>query len=98
MPAAFRNGDFSSLLPGTVINDPLTGQPFPGNIIPKNALFTGGAELCCNYTPLPDPDGLIHYSLSTQADTSDYVVRGDYRLNDQAQLSWRGSSRRTMRR
>jgi hypothetical protein len=29
------------------------------------------------YTPLPGPDGLIHYSLNTQADTSDYLMRGD---------------------
>ena len=32
--AAMRNGDFSALLPGRVIRDPLTGQPFQGNIIP----------------------------------------------------------------
>ena len=31
---------------------------------------------------MPGPDGLIHYSLSTTADTRDYVARGDYRLND----------------
>ncbi len=36
-PEAWRNGDFSSLLAsGTVIRDPLTGQPFPGNIIPTS--------------------------------------------------------------
>jgi hypothetical protein len=31
--AAMHNGDFSSLLPKTVIKDPLTGQPFQNNII-----------------------------------------------------------------
>ena len=31
---AFKSGNFSSLLPGTVVRDPLTGQPFGGNIIP----------------------------------------------------------------
>lgn len=31
-----RQGDFSELLPSRVIYDPLTGQPFPGNIIPQN--------------------------------------------------------------
>jgi hypothetical protein len=31
-----RTGDFSELLPGRVIYDPLTGQPFAGNIIPTN--------------------------------------------------------------
>ena len=31
-------GDFSELLPSTVIYDPSTGQPFAGNIIPTNRL------------------------------------------------------------
>jgi hypothetical protein len=31
-------GDFSELLPSTIIYDPNTGQPFPGNIIPGNRL------------------------------------------------------------
>jgi hypothetical protein len=34
----FRRGDFSSLLPGAVVIDPQTGQPFPGNIIPANRI------------------------------------------------------------
>jgi hypothetical protein len=81
MPGPFRNGDFSSLLPGRVINDPSTGQPFAGNIIPRSR-FSPAAQNLLAFTPLPGPDGLIHYSLSTQADTSDYVTRGDYRLSD----------------
>src|SRR5450432_3378728 len=44
-PLAFRNGDFSSLLPGTVINDPLTGQQFAGNIIPKSRLSPAAQNL-----------------------------------------------------
>ena len=31
-------GDFSELLPSTIIYDPNTGLPFPGNIIPTNRL------------------------------------------------------------
>ncbi len=31
-------GDFSELLPSTIIYDPNTGQPFPGNMIPTNRL------------------------------------------------------------
>jgi len=45
MPQPFRNGDFSSLLPGKVINDPLTGQPFVGNIIPKSRLSPAAQNL-----------------------------------------------------
>ena len=34
-----RNGDFSALLAqGILIYDPLTGQPFPGNVIPANRI------------------------------------------------------------
>jgi len=51
MPAPFRNGDFSSLLPGTVIRDPLNGAPFAGNIIPKFRFSDSG--LCS----LPWPAG-----------------------------------------
>jgi hypothetical protein len=37
--AAFRGGNFSSLLPGTLIRDPLhSNTPFPGNIIPAASL------------------------------------------------------------
>ena len=43
---AERNGDFSNPIPGcnpgTPI-DPLTGQPFPGNIIPANRISPGGS-------------------------------------------------------
>ena len=49
-----RNGDFSALLPGRVIRDPLTGQPFPGNIIPQDRISPQGRALL-NAFPLPIP-------------------------------------------
>src|ERR1700722_7619147 len=39
-PAAFRTGDFSSVLATHVITDPTTSLPFPGNMIPSNRLDT----------------------------------------------------------
>ena len=50
---AMRNGDFSELLNpnngffsgARIINDPLTGQPFPGNIIPASRLSHNGVAL-----------------------------------------------------
>lgn len=36
--AKMFTGDFSELLPSTIIYDPTTGQPFAGNIIPGNRL------------------------------------------------------------
>ncbi|NDD65136.1 MAG: carboxypeptidase regulatory-like domain-containing protein [Acidobacteria bacterium] len=47
-PTAFRNGDFSSLLnlptPLRIV-DPLTGDPFAGNIIPANRISNAAKEL-----------------------------------------------------
>src|SRR5438067_5580296 len=59
---AMRHGDFSELLNpankffgrAVTINNPLTGQPFPGNIIPSNQLSANGLALL-NMFPLPTP-------------------------------------------
>jgi hypothetical protein len=53
-PQSWRNGDFSSV--STVIKDPLTGLPFPGNIIPANRISPvarGIVNDTANY-PLPN--------------------------------------------
>ena len=57
--ALMRQGNFSELLsPNPLfgvrppINDPLTGQPFPGNIIPANRLSANGLGLLKTF---PDP-------------------------------------------
>lgn len=60
---AFRNGDFSTLLNrGTdsrgnvlapiVVTDPLTGSPFPGNIIPANRIAPSAKSLL-SFFPVP---------------------------------------------
>jgi hypothetical protein len=46
-----RTGNFSDLLPKT-IKDPLTGQPFPGNVIPGTRL-SPQAQYLLQYMPLP---------------------------------------------
>ncbi len=58
--AAMRNGDFSELLGANpyygsprAINDPLTGAPFPGNIIPVNRRSANGMAFLRTY-PLPN--------------------------------------------
>jgi hypothetical protein len=57
--AAERSGDFSSSVPGcsspTPI-DPLTGQPFPGNVIPANRINHGGF-LMMQLMDLPNATG-----------------------------------------
>src|SRR5262245_59076550 len=71
--AAMRTGDLSELLSpsnlyfrrATVINDPQTNAPFPGNIIPSNRLSHNGQALLNAY-PLPTP-GFVQ-------GTSNYIV------------------------
>jgi len=81
-PAAFRNGDFSSLLPGRVIIDPTTGQPFQGNIIPKDRLDPSMQALLARL-PLPDLPGVANnyngYN-PNNFDNDDYVARLDHQL------------------
>src|SRR5437899_11289878 len=60
--AAMRRGDFSELLNPSnpffgrarTITDPLTGQPFPNNIIPPDRISPNGQALLNTY-PLPTP-------------------------------------------
>ncbi len=62
MPAAFFNGDFSSVpasaITGGVLKDPFNGNsPFPGNIIPANRISPIVAKLQ-QYYPAPTSAGL----------------------------------------
>jgi len=57
--AALKSGDFSSLLPTTVIYDPLSGgtMPFANNIIPASRISTAAEKLLA-YFPTPTGVGL----------------------------------------
>jgi hypothetical protein len=50
--AAMRNGDFTGFSRNII--DPLTGQPFPGNVIPQHRISPQGRALL-NAFPLPIP-------------------------------------------
>lgn len=57
-----RAGDFSQLLPSTVITNPATGAPYQGNIIPPSALSSSPASAVAlatqsNYIPRPNIGG-----------------------------------------
>jgi len=53
-PVAMRNGDFSQILPKTVITDPLNNNaPFPGNMIPSNRFGHAAVGLLAYY-PAPN--------------------------------------------
>jgi Carboxypeptidase regulatory-like domain len=50
--AAMRAGDFSGA--SFTIKDPLTGQPFPGNVIPANRLDSSAQKVMDFYYPQPN--------------------------------------------
>ena len=52
---AMRGGDFSEL--NRVIFDPLTGQPFPGNVIPANRIDTVAKNILSQLYPEPNTAG-----------------------------------------
>lgn len=80
---AFRTGDFSALLPKTVINDPHSTPrvPFANNIIPPTAINPTAARLVALY-PAPNLPGQINNFLynPTQTNTlNQWDGRVDYR-------------------
>jgi hypothetical protein len=56
--AALRNGDFSGLSP---VQDPLTGQPFPNNLIPANRRNRITSAILEKYVPPPNRQGTFNW-------------------------------------
>jgi hypothetical protein len=95
MPTAReRAGDFSQTRTTSgdlvVIRDPLTGEPFPGNIIPPERADPRGVALL-DLFPLPNTNG-SGYNYLTQEDSIDHprrqhLIRVDYRATEQDTLA-----------
>ena len=82
-PAEWRQGDFSSLLAsGTVIRDPLTGQPFPNNQVPVSRFSPQAQAILSNTTnyPLPNRPGLSGNYVSNR-DSQNRNYQGDVKLD-----------------
>ncbi|OLE79620.1 MAG: hypothetical protein AUF76_16215 [Acidobacteria bacterium 13_1_20CM_2_65_9] len=98
-----RRGDFGELLDpnngffsgARTLVDPLTGQPFPGNVIPASRLSANGLAFM-NTFPLPTPGfrqgtaNLIQTSDNPRNQRKD-TIRLDARLNDRNQITYRYS-------
>jgi hypothetical protein len=88
---AFRTGDFSSLLAGanpTIIHNPYTGQPFPGNIItPSSLLLTPQSQAAQKWQtmfyPAPNygPPNAFNANFRGTYPQSVYSNRFDLRLD-----------------
>ena len=91
---AERNGDFSQTMRNgalQVINDPLTGQPFPGNIIPANRFSALGQKLL-GYMPMPDnqvDNGAANFSMTDLLPNSAYqfTTKVDHNFNENVAMS-----------
>ena len=68
--------------------DPLSNQPFAGNIIPASRL-SPAAESLLKASPLPGADGYTRWVAAAQEDPKDYVFRIDYRLSARHSLLFR---------
>ena len=81
---AEASGNFSG---DATIYDPVTGQPFPGNVIPQNRFDPIGAQLV-SYYPAPNVPGtnLFRASDPTRVTVNDYVFRIDHIFNDNDRL------------
>ena len=101
--AAMRAGDFSELLSAsnsffrrvTTLNDPSTGKPFPGNIIPVQSISHNGQALMNAY-PLPTAgflQGSSNYIVTYPhfSNTLKNTVKVDYLLSDKHRMSFRGT-------
>jgi hypothetical protein len=82
---AFLRGDFSSV--STPILDPLTGQPFAGNVIPGSR-FSNFARVLAPTVPAPNNAGVNNYltirDFTDDADTA--TARGDQVLSSKHNL------------
>src|SRR5580704_13882367 len=94
-PAAFRTGDFSSVLASHIIITDPTTLPFPGNMIPSNRLDTI-AKAFLQYYPAPNIPNAPNNGLSNNYLALDNITANKYQLTQRvdfvqsAKSSWSG--------
>jgi outer membrane receptor protein involved in Fe transport len=94
--AAQRAGDFSGWPP---IRDPLTGQPFAGNLIPQARLDAIAVRLLDDYVPLPNqPDNRFTQSPDVVDRRHQFGVRFDQNIDGSHKLLARVHAARTEQR
>jgi hypothetical protein len=80
---AMRNGDFSGL--GRAIRDPLTGQPFPGNIIPQDRISNASRSFL-PYVLQQNEPGRFRAVAPTENNTYQYTARLDHQLTQRQRI------------
>ena len=79
MSAAERMGDFSG---GGTIIDPMTGAPFPGNVIPADRLSPIATRVISEFMPLPNVGSRYIVSPDVTDDRDQFGLRLDFRVAD----------------
>jgi carboxypeptidase family protein len=80
---AMRSGDFSGL--GRAIRDPLTGQPFPGNIIPQDRI-SSASKFFLPYVLQQNEPGRFRAVAPTENNTYQYTARLDHQLTQRQRI------------
>ena len=92
---AMRNGDFSGA--NFIIRDPLTGQPFPGNVIPASRIDPTAQKMLNFYYPLPNQGtlssgmGVYQEFVPETRNRERADLRFDHEASSKDQLFLRGS-------
>jgi hypothetical protein len=86
---AFAQGNFSSV--STQIRDPLTGDPFPGNVVPSNRINPATAFFLQFYPAPNTPQGTFVYSAPLSSDVDQGNMRIDQRIGSRDSLFGRYS-------
>ncbi len=84
-----RTGDLSELLPTKVVKDPLTGEPFPNNVIPPERLDPVALAYMEAMMGRANQPGIVNNFIrpfTTNRDWEQYIGRVDYRLTDKDNL------------
>jgi hypothetical protein len=76
LTAAERRGDFSAF-PGPLFDPANPGQRFPNNQIPANR-FSPAAVKLLSFSPLPDADGFVRYTISQPENGLQGIGKLDY--------------------
>jgi hypothetical protein len=90
--AEMKTGNFSAVLPGTIVRDPTTKIPFPGNIVPGNLQDSLAQQVLQKVYPLPTGPGLANNLVEApvQAFTQQqYLPKIDWQISSKHRASFR---------
>lgn len=81
IPESFKSGDFSALLPGTQLYDPITHNPIPGNILSNDPNYTPSAVVTKIFSLLPKTSGSLTDNVFDQSRSSTTANLWDLKID-----------------